>query len=336
MTKLSDNFTLLRLILALLVVFSHSYSLDGRPEPTIFGMTVGSFAVQCFFVISGYLIVGSYLTTKEPVWFVWKRVLRILPALVIAVPGSLLLYGWQVGFAGNPIHGFPNLPLWTIPWEALMYVLTLLLGMTGMLIAPVISAAWLTGLMLFFFQRPSTLTIVIAIFFLLFTAGGMIKLSESQFDLSKCAILAYPALALALLPIDLFEPARLYGGNMWFAWGPDVPWGEMRRLTYVIALPFAVLFVARRFPVSLPIRSDYSYGIYIWAWPIQETLVYQAVKHEFALGPRTLFIASAILSFACAFVSWHLVEKNAVRLSHRKISWRAYLMWPARWRGERV
>jgi peptidoglycan/LPS O-acetylase OafA/YrhL len=105
MNKISDNFTLLRLIMALLVVFSHSYPLDGRIEPVIFGMTAGTLAVQCFFVISGYLIVGSYLTTKRPGLFAWKRFWRIVPALAVAYPISMLLYKWQGLFAGNPFPG---------------------------------------------------------------------------------------------------------------------------------------------------------------------------------------------------------------------------------------
>ena len=101
-----------------------------------------------------------------------------------------------------------------------------------------------------------------------------------------------------------------------FAYGPGLSWEQMRWFMTLLALPFAVLFIARWFPISVPLREDYSYGVYIFAWPVQQTLVYQAARIEFALGPRTLFIASAVLSFAFAVVSWHLIEKNALRFSH--------------------
>jgi peptidoglycan/LPS O-acetylase OafA/YrhL len=319
MTTTSDNFTLLRLILALLVVFSHSYALSGNPEPMLFHSTAGGFAVQGFFAVSGYLIAGSYLTTPHSGLFVWKRLLRIAPALAFAVPLPLLLSEWQDHYAGSPFPNVPNGPLWTISWEVLMYGLTLLLGLAGLLTAPVVGATFVAGAVLFFLNlqttSPSLTVTVVAPFFLLYAAGAMIRLSEHQFSLSQCGTLACGVLILAFLPGigNLYGSAR---GNMFFVNGPGLPWGEMRQFVCVLALPFAVLFVCRGLPFSLPLRADYSYGIYIWAWPVQETLVHQATRYEIPLGPLTLFITSAILSFGCALASWHLIEKNALRLSH--------------------
>jgi peptidoglycan/LPS O-acetylase OafA/YrhL len=315
--KTSDNFTLLRLALALLVVFSHSYPLSGRAEPMLFHVTAGTFAVQGFFAISGYLIAGSYLMTQHPGLFVWKRIMRIMPALAFAVPLSLLLWALQDRYAGNPIPGLPNGSLWTISWESLMYVLTLLFGLVGLLTAPVLGSAVVAGAVLFFLKLPaaSPNELIVPPLFVLFAAGAMIRLSEHQFDLAQCGALACGAMLFVFLP----GIAGLYGlarGDMFFAFGPGLPWEDMRRFICILALPFAVLFVCRRFPFSLPLRSDYSYGIYVWAWPVQETLVHQAMRHEIPLGPRTLFIASTLVSAGCAFVSWHLIEKNALRLSH--------------------
>jgi peptidoglycan/LPS O-acetylase OafA/YrhL len=315
-TKPSDNFTLIRLILALLVALSHSYTFAGRTEPVI---EVGAFTVQCFFAISGYLVTGSYLTTAHPALFAWKRFWRIAPALVVAVPVGQLLLAWQDNYVSNPYPGggIANGSLWTLSWEALLYVLVLILGLSGLLTAPVVSAALVTSLMLLFVHPNAMSGAVawVASFFILFTAGGTIRLVESQIDLFKCGVLACAMLTLLYLPLSesLFEATR---GTIVFVHGPNVSWNMMRRFLTLIALPFAVLFVCRRFPISLPIRADYSYGVYIFAWPIQQTLVYQLTKHGILFGPRILFAASAILSFGCAFVSWHLIEKNALRLSH--------------------
>jgi len=211
-TKISDNFTLLRLILALLVVFSHSYALDGRPQPMIFGNTAGGFAVDCFFVISGYLVVGRYQTTERPELFAWKRFWRINPALVLAVPVSLLLSKSQDHFAGNPTLEFANGSLWTLSWEGLLYILVLFLGMARMLTAPVVSGALLTGSILLFshLHALSPTANMIAPFFLLFTAGAMIRLAEDQIDLVRCGLLACAILMLGFSPVSkhLFEAAR--------------------------------------------------------------------------------------------------------------------------------
>jgi peptidoglycan/LPS O-acetylase OafA/YrhL len=285
----------------------------------MFHTTAGRFAVQGFFAISGYLIAGSYMRTQHSGLFIWKRFLRIAPALAFAAPIPWLLCQWQDYYTGNPIPGVPNGSLWTISWETLMYGLTLLLGLAGLLTAPVIGAAFVAGAILFFLNlhTMSPNAIMVAPFFLLFAAGAMIRLSEHQFDLSRCGALACGVLLLVFLPGigNLYESAH---GNMFFAFGPGVPWDEMRRFVCILALPFAVLFVCCRFPFSLPLRADYSYGIYVWAWPVQETLVHQAMRHEIPLAPGTLFLASTILSAACAFTSWHLIEKNALRLPHLK------------------
>jgi peptidoglycan/LPS O-acetylase OafA/YrhL len=330
MGKTSDNFVLLRLIMALLVAFSHSYALAGRSEPMIFAMPVGGFAVYCFFAVSGYLIVGSYLTTARPELFAWKRFWRIAPALILAIPFSLLLYYAQERYAGTPVPGFSNGSLWTLSWVALMYVLTLLLGMMGLLTAPVIGATFLTSSILFFgaIHAPSPALAVVAPFFLLFLEGGMIRLTEDRLDLRKCGILAGGIILLASLPVSkaLFDAAP---APAMFAFGPGLSWEELYRFIMLVGLPFALLFVARRFPVPFTVRTDYSYGIFIFAWPIQETLVYQLSKHGIPFGPRILFAASAIASFGCAAISWHLIEKRALRFSHSKFNWTVWRLGPA-------
>jgi hypothetical protein len=74
--------------------------------------------VDSFFVISGYLVTGSYLTSKSPSRFAVKRLLRLVPALVIAYPFSLWLGDINGHFVSNPIPYIVNGSLWTLTWEA--------------------------------------------------------------------------------------------------------------------------------------------------------------------------------------------------------------------------
>ena len=96
--KLSDftsgrdnNFNLIRIIAALAVLVTHSFALAtgtsaAEPFQKTLGMTIGSIAVDIFFITSGFLVTGSLLTRKsfiDFIEFVWARVLRIFPALLV-------------------------------------------------------------------------------------------------------------------------------------------------------------------------------------------------------------------------------------------------------------
>ena len=55
--------------------------------------------------------------------------------------------------------------------------------------------------------------------------------------------------------------------------------------------------------------GDLSYGIYIYGFPVQQTLMYY-----FKLNYLELMVYSLIISYIFAYFSWHLIEKNALRL----------------------
>src|SRR5690606_24424688 len=79
-----------------------------------------------------------------------------------------------------------------------------------------------------------------------------------------------------------------------------------------IVLPFLVLLLG-----FLPVRGikcfgklgDASYGIYIYSFPIQQTLVW-----FFKMDASILMIYSILLSIVFGYLSWHLIEKRALRL----------------------
>jgi peptidoglycan/LPS O-acetylase OafA/YrhL len=76
----SNSFDFLRVSAALLVLYSHSFSLVGLPEPaSMAGQSYGSLAVALFFAINGYLVCQSWVHDPSPLRFVVRRALRILP-----------------------------------------------------------------------------------------------------------------------------------------------------------------------------------------------------------------------------------------------------------------
>ena len=81
-----NNFNLIRLVAALSVIFSHSVAVLGLPPQREFffdrlGLSLGEMAVDVFFVTSGFLVAGSLINRRNLVAFLWARALRIYPAL---------------------------------------------------------------------------------------------------------------------------------------------------------------------------------------------------------------------------------------------------------------
>src|SRR5258705_9890366 len=96
-----NNFGLLRLILALLVVFSHSYSLawgseDAEPLMRLTHGRLGfaSLAVNGFFVLSGFLVTHSFLRSRGFFDYLKKRILRIYPGFIAVSLIGVVIFGF--------------------------------------------------------------------------------------------------------------------------------------------------------------------------------------------------------------------------------------------------
>ena len=96
-----DNFNAIRLSLAIGVLFSHSFAMVGIPEPIVLGRTLGNLCVHVFFAISGYMIAQSFVRSHSIARYALHRLLRVIPALVVAMWFThLIRYGFG-DFASN-------------------------------------------------------------------------------------------------------------------------------------------------------------------------------------------------------------------------------------------
>lgn len=130
---MNDNLNAIRLCLAMLVLFSHSFAVLDAPQPQVLGWDLGSHAVHAFFAISGYLVVGSYMRRPNIVQFAVNRILRITPALLVACVFGHGLFEWYGQYGGNPLPLRQNNSLWTIPWEITCYAACAAAGAIGLL-----------------------------------------------------------------------------------------------------------------------------------------------------------------------------------------------------------
>ncbi len=306
----ANNFHLLRYVLAACVLYSHSYGLLALPEPLVFQSTMGTFAVQGFFALSGYLIAKSCLRTNHLGHFFVNRFLRLIPALAVALAVSFYFHGVFDRFEHNPLPYVANGPLWTLTWEVMCYALCALLWRLGLLAkgsaGPLLAAAWLV-----FAINPSTSDagLVIAPLFLLFFTGSFIAVEEQNLRLDTLGwILAIPLACVLIEPtgstlIALINPIP-------FLYGPGWPEAHYPRLIYLLALPFTLIWLARYFRWSLPLKNDYSYGLYIFGWPVQQITIALFPT----IQPMLLFFVAMAITHGIAMISWHLLEKRALRL----------------------
>lgn len=334
-----DNcFNDVRLLAALAVIVSHAFMLtagSNQDEPVFRishgQVTGGGLAVFAFFAISGYLIARSFDRTRSIRVFIAARVARIVPglALVLAVTAFLLgpmltplpvaeyfagyapllyvvrnlsLVVYAEGLPGvlprNPLPGVMNGSLWTLHIEAACYALVLALGAVrmlnrastaGLVLAGGAAMAWMPGI-----SYPVVLITH-------FMAGAAVYHWRIPRHAGLAAVCA-AALVVALVAGGFVIVSAMAGAVAICHLGRAPAW-RGRTLTGT---------------------SDLSYGVYIWAFPVQQTV--QHLGEQLGRGGMRWYANTALslpVILALAWLSWHLVEKRA-------LSWKPALSLAAR------
>ena len=319
-----------RLVLAGLVIVGHTWPLGGfGAHPHVGGMNLGTWAVAGFFSISGYLITGSRMNLSLR-QFALRRALRIYPGfwvclvVVAFVFAPLAAMGKGVPFdsasavrlvwsdattvlsqvrVGTELGGQPyadvwNGSLWTLQIEVGCYVL---LGLP-------LCSKWA--------RRDLTLTAV----------GVFVALTS--FNVAT----AHVSYAHGIL-VDFLQFAAFFAAgsflwsvsdrvrvNRWWVAGSVCALAAFAVVGVVDllgALPLAYLVLAfgAWCPVRWGVSRDLSYGVYIYAFPVQQVLAMVGVQR---FGPVLFIVAAVAMVLPLALVSWMLVERPALRLVRRR------------------
>lgn len=332
MSASPNSYDLLRLLAAWAVLFGHQYALLGLSEPVVLGhYGWGELGISVFFFLSGALVWSSWC--RDPHWqrFLMRRSLRIFPALwtvVILSMGVLgpaisrltleqywtdpLLWAYfktmllnnQKGLPGvfelNPLPEAVNGSLWSLTVEFQAYLLVIFVGLAvrskkaaGAVVLLSITVCLLTT---YFFLKGYTKPHYEVL--ILFGAGAVWGQWKSD---ARTHHFKWPGAYWFVLPLACVALVLVDEG--------------LRRAGLVlVTVTLVTLFAAGDWGQRVTARwGDISYGVYIYAFPVQQTLVLLLPEAPFLVH----LALSTGLAFALGYVSWHVVEKPMLKLKPR-------------------
>jgi peptidoglycan/LPS O-acetylase OafA/YrhL len=348
----SNSIGFLRWFLAFIVIFSHAGPLagfyGGRDLGTQWSdeQSFGGVAVAGFFFLSGYLITTSRLGRASTARFFWRRAVRIMPAFwttflvtafVFAPIAFIRVNGTIDGFfstredspftyisnnmfllLGQPSimglgatvpysSGIWNGSAWTLAYEFGAYIIVGILGLVGALRYRALAGGFAIAILL------------LAV--LQWTNSGDVSRAGDLFSDFRVLLLLAPfcfgmlfALFGHLIPIDdrlgvlsLVIAALTYGFGGWLAVG--------QYFFFYFLMWFAVRMT---FLKNWERPGDFSYGIYIFAWPVQQFVAYFGVNQWGWIAYHAIVV---VFVHALAFLSWHLIESPAMSLKNWTPSW---------------
>lgn len=336
-----NNFNLIRFIASMAVLVSHSYAIhfgssEYEPLTRELGRSLGSFAVDVFFITSGFLIYASLNRATYIQDYALSRVLRIFPGLIVmtaltvfvlgpittdlspmnyfsslqtweyAIKNSVLLtrveYELPGVFTDNPLGPAVNGSLWSLPFELYMYI-------TLPIIILVSNALFRRAQ-----HHPS---LVLASYIVIsFTI-------RSSFDIGSLFIQKFLLLGELFFTGALIYSLRKYipTGTQYFVLAIALATAscifiDTNTPLLTISLSYIIIWLAYR-PSGI-IRKfnnfdDYSYGIYIYAFPIQQLLTFWNI----ADNVLSHILYSSVLTLLFAALSWRFIEKRALTLKRR-------------------
>ncbi|MGJ0429762.1 acyltransferase family protein [Methylobacter sp.] len=340
-----NNFNLIRFFAAIAVLLSHSYPLAlgkfvNEPFESALGINLGEIALDIFFVTSGFLVTGSLLKRDSIKQFLLARIVRIYPGLFFSVLFMVLFIGvfntnlplWDyltdkkvflfainnsimLGkdvkfylpevFLSNPYPYVVNGSLWSLPWEIRMYLLLVLFSI-------------LNKLTLTYRSNVCNCVLLMYLFSFIFYLLG--KLSNYHYHIFIQHILHFSIIFFSGSLFYFYKEKIILNEIMFFlviiAAFIFIKSGLNIKVIYLLIFPYAVIFLA--YVPSGFIRyfntiGDYSYGIYLYAFPVQQYIISYNNVTPFELSMYSIPFVILISIF-----SWHFIESPFLKLIRKK------------------
>lgn len=332
----NNNFNLIRFAAASMVLYSHSFALSTglmirEPLADILGMFLSNIAVDIFFVISGFLVTQSLLNRRNLIDFILARIFRIYPGLIGSIvfcvfivgiyftalsvqsylsdretyrflfKNSSLIFGLSEGYLPGVFDNIPlrkavNGSLWTLPLEIKMYVILAFVGViifaikkwSGRnffrpVIVAIVGMAIIANISNYFF--PFMNKKLLHLFLMFFTGSAFFLLKNTIVISKRIAVLMFLVLLLAMVEQKVFFVLYV----MFIAY-------------LVICMAFIPSGIIRKFNQF----GDYSYGMYIYAFPVQQSIASLIP----GVSVFVMFMLSFLVTLFFAMLSWHFIEKK--------------------------
>lgn len=332
--RVGNNLNFIRLVVAILVIYSHAFPLSKGGHDILYslGWSFGSFSVSVFFFLSGLLVTNSFENSKNIFEYIFSRFIRIMPAYIVVILISAFILGplftsleikeyfsnygtyqylknllffplyWELPgvFNSNPYYQSINGSLWSLPLEILCYVYVLILGFFTLLRSKEFSI--LAFIIIYFlhlspeikfnyFGFPSEQIVDYSLYFLL---GIIVFNFKNYIYLDKKYAMMSILVLLISMKFSFFKEVFIYFGTYLILY-----------FGYQNSFKYTGYFQ----------KNDFSYGMYIYAFPIQQVFVY---VNGGDMNPYINFIYSFVITSIFAFFSWNLIEKRLLKLKHNK------------------
>lgn len=318
MISTKNNFDILRLILAVLVYFAHWNTLSAQ-NIEIFIFKLSGFAVDMFFVVSGFLIFWSYENDQNNKNFYIKRFFRIFPLYAfLIVLQTLFFIGFSDGnsfeiikyfivnifflnflaptvgtiFSGLEVNAI-NGSLWTLKNEVAFYVIVPLIfmlykrfGIILLLIMYILSVIYMftvdyMGIEKLLVQFPAQLR--------LFTIGIICYVIFTKFNKNNI----YLAVAISFFLILFFKDLMYF-----------------KYMIYPICIGVFVIFCAY-FIKHIKVDFDFSYSFYILHFPVIQLALYFGINPT---NPIISFLTLFIVILILSYLSEKYIEKKFIKI----------------------
>lgn len=340
-----NSLGLVRLVMASAVIFDHAFPLGGWGEAPFLAHTrnqqsLGGLAVLGFLGISGYLVTKSAMGS-DVMQFMWRRVLRIFPAFWAVLLVGAFLVGPAIWLAGGrpvttyfgvgdgsplaylysnftlkigqfgvrdvfqgttPFGGSINGSIWTLAYEWMCYLMLAALLVIGVLSRAKIIIPVIAG---FFFLMQLVYVISPA------AAATAIPFFADPWRLNFGYIFFVGATLAVYSHVIPFD--HRFGAFAGIASLALLRYGGFNTVGYLLFAYF-VLYAAAALPRvthRIGMKNDYSYGVYLYGWVVEQILAFLGV---YRWGFFPFAILTLIGAFGCAWLSWHGIEKQALKL----------------------
>jgi peptidoglycan/LPS O-acetylase OafA/YrhL len=316
--NIANNFDILRLVLAILVFFAHWNILTAQDMSSAL-FHLSGYAVDMFFIVSGFLIFWSFDADQNKKHFYIKRFFRVFPLYAILIllqtlfyilfsDGTLLQIGKyfvsnifflnflspSVGTTLSSLHvDAINGSLWTLKNEVIFYLLVPFIfafykkfGVLFLAVLYSLSVVYMLGVeyfgmtkLLVLFPSQLRLFLVGIIFYIIFE-----RINKKNI---------YPIVFLSLVLILLFSQ------NSYFKF-----------IVYPFLIGTVMIFLTYFFK-KIKINFDFSYSFYILHFPVIQLSLYFGLN---ASNPFISFISLFVIVLVLSYFSEKYIEKRFIRL----------------------